>query len=549
MKYNPLILTDFYKVSHHAQYNENIEFITSYYTPRMSRIENQDEVVMFGLQSFVQEYFIEMFNEEFFKKDKEELLAEYKFLLGETIGTKVAQDAEDRVSELLDLGYLPIRVSAIKEGTLVPIKVPMFEITNTHPRFAWLVNALETLMSTSLWHGMIAATVGLQYRNVAKTWYEKTVVGVNSNSAIGDFSLRGQASMESGIKSSAAFLLSHMNTATLPAIKYLSHYYDTPFAEVGRGAVSTEHSVMCSNFSIDGDEETFMKKLVTEIYPDGYVSIVSDSYDYWNMIDVILPSLEKEIKGRNGTIGIRGDSGDPIDVIAGFPILEMNDTQFIADLEGIREGLNIIKFNGKFMLAEVENNLVVNSEEVKDLLDLPSNVLGTVGALFKHFGGTVNSKGYKVIDSHIKAVYGDSITQRRADEIYSRLADKGFAANNVTLGAGSFSMLAVENSDGSLSPYTRDTFGVAIKATHGLMKDGTDLFILKDPKTDTGNFKKSLQGLVDVRVNQDGLMFAVDQIKASDTRDTIMSTVFENGELVGKETLATVRNRLHNGTF
>lgn len=545
MKYNPLILTDFYKVSHHAQYNKLIEYITSYYTPRMTRIIGQDKVVMALLQSFMEEYFIEAFNEEFFGKDKNEVMEYYKFVLEQTIGIKVAQDAYDRVSELHDLGYLPIKISAIPEGTLVPVKVPMFEITNTHPRFAWLVNALETLMSTSLWHGMISATVGYQYRQIANKWFEKTVDNGNPSTALGDFSFRGQESVESGIKSSAGFLLSHMNTATLPTIPYLSHYYDTPFAEVGKGAISTEHSVMCSNYSIDGDERTFMKKLITEIYPEGYVSIVSDSYDYWGMLNEILPSLKKEIIERDGTIGIRGDSGDPIDIVAGYAIIEaeIEDDELIAPHTSNPEK-SIYKVDDEYFLIPDGENAVQ-----MELEDMPSEAIGTVATLYRHFGGVVNSKGYKVLDSHIKAVYGDGITQQRAEEIYSRLEEKGFSAQNVTLGVGSFSMQAIENEDRSLSPYTRDTFGVAIKATHGLMKDGTDIFILKDPITDTGNFKKSLQGLVDVRIDENGEMYPVDKISSTDKRDTVMRTVFEDGKLVNKENLATVRNRLHNGKF
>lgn len=554
MKFNPLILTDFYKACHHAQFSEDLEYSTSYYTPRMTRIEEQDTVVMALLQSFLQEYFIETFDEEFFEKDKQSMLSDYGLLLTATIGSKVSNDAVKRVSELHDLGYLPIKVSALPEGTLVPIKVPMFEITNTHPRFAWLVNALETLMSTSLWHGMVSATVGYQYRQVANKWYKKTVDNANPNSAIGDFSLRGQESLESGIKSSSGFLLSHMNTASVPAIPYLAHYYDATFSEVGRGAVSTEHSVMCSNYSIDGNERTFIKKLITEIYPEGYVSIVSDSYDYWGMVDNILPSLKTEIMERKGTIGIRGDSGDPVDIVAGVPIINTfmhrkhpGEKGSLVTLNN-KEGYSIYRAEEDLYLVEIRNKETISTQKM-DLEDMPSEAIGTVAALYRNFGGTVNSKGYKVIDSHIKAVYGDGITQKRAEEIYSRLAEKGFSSQNVTLGAGSFSMQAVENEDGSLSPYTRDTFGVAIKATHGVMKDGQEIFILKNPRTDTGNFKKSLQGLIDVRVNVDGDLYPHDKVSIHDNRDTVMRTVFENGKLVNKESLQTVRNRLHNGKF
>lgn len=538
---NPLILTDFYKACHHAQYNSELEYVTSYYTPRMTRLQGQNEIVMFGLQAFIQEYFIDKFNDNFFNQDKHLLLANYECLLEETIGKKVSDTAYEKVSELYDLGYLPIKVKSLPEGSLVPVKVPMFEITNTNPKFAWLVNALETLMSTSLWHGMVSATVGYQYRQVANKWYEKTVDNVNPNSAIGDFSFRGQESVESGIKSSAGFLLSHMNTATIPAISYLSRYYNAHYHEVGKGAISTEHSVMCSNYSIDGDERTFVKKLITEIYPDEYVSMVSDSYDYWNMVDNILPSLKNEIMSRKSGLGVRGDSGDPVEIIAGWNIVDVKLIDDEANVEYPQK--NIIYRSGKRFF--IFNDFI---EEYK-FEELPLEALGTVAVLWSHFEGTVNSKGYKVLPPQIKAIYGDSITQQRAQEIYKRLANKGFSAQNISLGAGSFSMQAIENEDGSLSPYTRDTFGVAIKATHGLMKDGSDIFILKDPKTDTGNFKKSLQGLVDVRLDKNGRMVAVDKIKSTDKRNTIMQTIFMNGSLINKEDLKTVRNRLHGGKF
>lgn len=508
MDYNTLILTDFYKACHHAQYNEDLEYITSYYTPRMSRIKFK-KVVVALIQSFIEEYLIEKFNQTFFEMDKQSVLEHYKFILNETIGSRVANQASERVGELHDLGYLPIKISSMPEGTLIPMKVPILEITNTHPKFAWLVNALESLVSTSLWHGMISATVGYEYRKIANKWYEKTSDLKSARNALGDFSFRGQESVESAIKSSAGFLYSNLNTATVATIPYLGHYYKTALSEVGKGGVSTEHSVMCSNFSIDGDEVTFIDKLITNLYPDGYVSIVSDSYDYWNVVDNIIPSLKEKILARDGVVGIRGDSGDPVEIVSG--------------------------------------RRLKNPDE--DLNSLPLEEAGTVEVLWRHFGGHLNSKGYKVLNEKIKVVYGDSITQKRAEEIFSRLEEKGFSSECVSLGVGSFSMQALEDDNGNLQPYTRDTFGVAIKATHGVMKNGREIFILKNPKTDKDNFKKSLQGLVDVRVNEDGDFFAVDNISKNDIRKTEMKVVFENGCLMNRENLLDIRSRLHDNKF
>lgn len=306
--------------------------------------------------------------------------------------------------------------------------------------------------------------------------------------------MRGQESKRSAYKSSAAWLLSFVNTATVPAIDYLEKYYgcDCSKEEVGYGAVSTEHSVMCSNFAVDGDEISMVKRLLTEIYPHTSFSMVSDSYDYWNLVDNILPQCKKEIMEHDGCILIRGDSGDPVEVV----------TQ-------------------------------------------------TVFHLWNQFGGNINSKGYKVLDPHIKAIYGDSITPQRASAIYEILTKEGFAANDVSLGVGSFSMQCLEEFCGStprLNPYTRDTFGIAIKATYAEDADGKAIPIFKAPKE--AAFKKSHKGCVIVKLSDGGLI-AEDEHTYAETfsEDNLMKTVFENGEIKISHSLQEIRTRLHGGTF
>lgn len=319
--------------------------------------------------------------------------------------------------------------------------------------------------------------------------------------------MRGQESTESAIKSSAAFCLSFLNTATVPAIKYLEEIYhcDCTKEEVAFGAISTEHSVMCSNYTVDGDELTMIKRLLTEIYPNQSFSMVSDSYDYWNLVTHLLPQCKKEIMAHNGTLLIRGDSGDPVDIICGTSATSKN------------------------------------TPEEK----------GTVECLWEIFGGTINEKGYKVLNPHIKAIYGDSITVQRAKEIYERLIEKGFACNNVALGVGSFSMQCIQNEDGSLNPFTRDTFGIAIKATYA-EKDGEKIEIFKNPKTDTGHFKKSQRGLCYV-YEEEGEIKYVDGYgttnKAVIKAPNLMETVFKDGKFVKEYSLKEIRERLHEGKF
>ena len=166
----------------------------------------------------------------------------------------------------------------------------------------------------------------------------------------------------------------------------------------------------------------------------------------------------------------------------------------------------------------------------------------------------MNSKGYKVLDPHIKAIYGDSITPTRAEQIYGILVENGFAASNVSLGVGSFSMQCLESFEEnvhipSFSPYTRDTFGIAIKATYAEDENGNPIPIFKNPKE--SSFKKSHKGCVIVK-ERDGELVAEDMhtyIETVEDESNLMEFVFCDGQMEKTYSLKDIRNRLHNGNF
>ena len=498
IQYNPLLCLDFYKTCHADQYPAGLTKMVSYYTPRMSRLSDTDKVTMFGLQAFIQEYLIDAFKSEFFDRPIDEVVGEYKRLLGHTIGTDGV--GERRLCELHALGYLPLQIRAVPEGIRTNIKVPQIEISNTHPDFVWLVNSIETMLSCTMWHTQVSAEVGYRYRQIVNKYAELTCDDdVVRARLLGDFSMRGQESVESATKSSAAFCLSFLNTATVPAIIWLEKNYDCDCSKepVAYGALSTEHSVMCSNFAVDGDEITQVRRLLTEIYPHQSFSMVSDSYDYWNLVDNILPQLKEEILNHDGFISIRGDSGDPVSVIT-----------------------------------------------------------DTVSHLWNIFGGSVNSKGYKVLDPHVKAIYGDSITPQRCEQIYRILEADGFAINNVSLGVGSFSMQCLEEISPAYlqnkveySPYTRDTFGIAVKATYAEDENGMPIMIFKNPKTDTGHFKKSQRGCCRVFKDDSGYSYEDGLSWAEAQENNELQTVFINGAFEKRFTLSEVRDNLYGGEF
>ena len=168
MPLNPMLLIDYYKAVHAEMLPIGITKSVSYFTPRMSRVNQWDKVVMFGLQGFIKTYLIDYFNNNFFNRQFTEVIGEYKRIMDATLGRNVY--GIDKIKKLHKLGYLPIEIISLKEGTIIPMKVPMFGITNTHPDFAWLPQSLESLISAEIWHPMIAATVGHTYRKIVNKY-------------------------------------------------------------------------------------------------------------------------------------------------------------------------------------------------------------------------------------------------------------------------------------------------------------------------------------------------------------------------------------------
>ena len=238
--------SDFYKQSHYKQYSPHTEKVYSTWTPRKSRMDGVNKVVFFGLQYFIKDYLIDSFNQTFFNRPKDEVINEIKRVMKNTIGDSHTEHWE----ALYDLGYLPLKIDALPEGTLTPIRCPMFTIENTLPEFYWLTNFVETIMSTEIWKAMTSATIALQYRKICEKWAEKTC---DDNSHIDyqghDFSYRGMASQDAGCSSGAGHLLSFKGTDTIPAILWLEKYYNANCEKelVGCSIPATEHSVSETN--------------------------------------------------------------------------------------------------------------------------------------------------------------------------------------------------------------------------------------------------------------------------------------------------------------
>lgn len=492
--YPATLLCDFYKVSHRVQYPEGTEVVYSTWTPRSNKhYPDVDKVVAFGFQGFIKKYLISYFDKNFFSRAKEEVVSEYVRYLTYTLGE--SDPVTTHIEELHDLGYLPLEIKALPEGTKVPMRVPMLTVQNTDKRFFWLTNYIETLASTEMWLPSTTATIANRYRSILDKYAAETGGPSDFVPFQGhDFSMRGMSGVDAAAMAGAGHLLSFVGTDTVPAIAYLEEYYKANIEEdlVGTSVPATEHSVMCAG-GIEDEEETY-RRLIEDVYPSGIISIVSDTWDLWHVVTDTLPKLKDKIMARDGKVVIRPDSGDPVDILCG--------NHFDEDERGIITG------------------------------ETPA-YKGVVELLWEIFGGTVNDKGYKELDPHIGAIYGDSITPERAAEICRRLASKGFASTNVVYGIGSY----------TYQYNTRDTFGFAMKST-AVIINGKEKMIFKDPKTDDGT-KKSNKGVVAVQKDK-GELIVVDQLPFKNDVADEMQVIFKDGELLVDQSLTEIRNRLVN---
>ena len=577
VNYPATLLCDFYKISHREQYPQGTEKIYATWTPRTSRLKNIDKVVFFGLQAFMQEYLVDYFNDNFFSRPIEDVVEEYKRVIKYTLN-KDEVDAT-HIENLHKLGYLPIKICAVEEGTLVPIRVPMFTIENTIDEFYWVTNYLETLMSCMLWQPMTSATISLEYRKLLEKYARETNGDTSAVPFQGhDFSMRGMSSLESAKSSGAGHLLSFTGTDTIPAILYMEQFYNANIENelVGTSIPATEHSVQCT-YGKESEIDTY-RRLINEIYPTGICSIVSDTWDLWKVLTDYLPQIKEDIMARDGKVVIRPDSGNPVDIICGTAqIIELTEEMLVdvpnvvdcnpnpdyGDI-GIAEStieelvrnyidyeydlvLNPIpvryfSYNGCLYKAKMDyvfntyegEYIMKNLEMVKNYKLTPEEK-GVIELLWETFGGTITEQGYKQLDEHIGCIYGDAITVQRCQEICERLKAKGFASTNMVYGIGSF----------TYQYNTRDTFGFALKTTYAVV-DGEERQLFKDPITDNG-VKKSQRGKVAVLKDSQGEISYIDglnKVQHSNTRGNIMRTVFLNGMMYKEHSLSELREKV-----
>lgn len=560
-KANPLGLTDGYKIGHQAMLAPGTEYLYGTWIPRsLKHAPEGVDKILSAEQQLAWMWLHDEFEEGFFKQPVE---------VAKKFGRDMAKYLNlpfngKHFEDLHKLGYLPIKVKALPEGIETNPNIPHQTFVNTVKGFAWLTLYLETPVSGLSWKGSTNATIAMQYRRNATKWVMKT----DSDNAwfidyaCHDFASRGLDPFTT-IASGLAHAMSFIGSDTLIVIDAARYFYGIPEDDVCIASVNaSEHSVTCTGifyyknmlengtgqhlideyYSYDvkatsstKEEPDFMAiaewanlREWLKIFPTGILSVVSDTFDLFRVIAEILPRLKDQIMAREGKLVIRPDSGDPVDITCG-----LNTRQ---NVEFRTEG-----FGMHYLETDYEGNSISDWKMTKE-----SEVKGVIELLWDIFGGTTSKEGYKVLDSHIGSIYGDSINLKRQIAIYERLASKKFASTNIVLGIGSY----------TYQLNTRDTFGFAAKGAW-FQANGNSYDIYKDPATDDGT-KKSLRGFCQVFNNRpDALPHELkydgkDQLEVN-TQCTneqedggLLQVIYENGKFYNQVTLTTIRERINS---
>lgn len=515
---SPLLKTDAYKLSHMLLYPKGTQVVYETLTPRVnSFFKWDDKMTAFGYRLFFTRL-QEDFQKNFFDLDWADVYADVQPAVAESLGQDVAAQIMPQFQALHELGYLPLKVTALPEGTLVPMQVPVLTIENTDPAFFWLPGYLETALLSDTFVTSTVASIARKFRQVGQRFAD---LSADDNGYLDfqfhDFSQRGQHGNDASILSGIAHLTSFKGTDIVQAPKVIHDVYpDTRGAFVGGSVLATEHSVM---ESYGTDQLAAYRQLIAN-NPSGILSIVSDTYDYWEVVNSVLPALKDEILARDGKVVIRPDSDtEPVSHTLDMHVLTSQGWEpfgdHVGDLIVLPTG-NIITKNGLAAFMPATQDIDATSELI----------LATMYVMADTFGTTTNSKGFKVLNSHIGILHGEGVTLDSIAGYFEAIVNAGFSAENIVFGVGAYVYSVL---------VSRDSFGQALKAT-SVTIDDQEQAVFKNPKTASEGFKKSRKGRVQVAIENNE--YVVHDGFTSETlpvENNALQTIFENGQLVNTD--------------
>lgn len=368
MKFNPTIATDAYKITHWLQRPKGMTRFYNYGEPRKGG--QHDAIIFFGLQYIIKEYFMSIVT----NKDITRGMARCK----RTFGTD-AYYPKEIWEKVRDLGYFPIRIKAVKEGTLVPTSNVCFTMEATEEWFSPMVSHFEDWLMWN-WYSCGVATRAFGLRKAVIPAFETSCDNPFYDFVVNDFGYRGGTFHEGASVGGMAHLISFDGTDNLSAAEGVFDYYGG--IEIGSSVWATEHSVATVWGPGEGEYE-YVKAQINNSREKGEeslpLSIVIDSYDADNFMKNVISreDVKQLILDRPGRVVFRPDSGDPL--------------------------TNVCKY---------------------------TEMLGNV------FGYHLNKKGYKVLNHNVGLIQGDGMTEKSIPELYNEYIKTGWSAENVVTGSG-----------------------------------------------------------------------------------------------------------------
>ncbi len=361
---NFLLRTDSYKFTHWKQYPPGTMRIYSYLESRGGMFPN---TVFFGLQYYLRAY---LQGARFTLGDVDEADEFCRQHFGSPLFNR---EGWTRMYEKY-AGRLPVRIKAVPEGTVVQTHNVLVTIENTDPEFPWLPNYLETLL-LKVWYPTTVATLSREIKKIIKGFLERTGDPALLPFKLHDFGYRGVSSEETAGLGGAAHLLNFLGTDTVAGIVLLRDYYHAK-SMPGFSIPASEHSTITA-WGKDHEADAYRNMLTA--YPTGLVACVSDSYNIYNACENLWGELLKpDVVHRQGTLVIRPDSGDPIQVL--------------------------------------------------------SRVFEILGS---KFGYETNPKGYRVLPACVRVIQGDGVNMFTIQNMLFHLAKfQGWSADNIAFGMG-----------------------------------------------------------------------------------------------------------------
>lgn len=360
---NIILNVDSYKTSHYLQYPPGAEIVSSYIE---SRGGEYDRSVFFGLQMFVKQYLTRPITAADIDEADDVLTAH---------GVPFNRAGWAYILNRHG-GYLPIEIEAVSEGTVLPVGNVLVQARNTDPNCAWLTSYLETALLRAIWYPTTIATRSNECRQTIQRALEDTADSIRGlDFKLHDFGARGASSMETAAIGGAAHLLNFKGTDTVSGVMALRRYYGADMP--GFSIPAAEHStITCWGRANEG--KAYANMLDKFAGPENLVAVVSDSYDLFGAIDTLWGgALRERVINNGGTVVIRPDSGNPVDIVC-----------------------------------------------------------DTIRRLMDKFGYRENSKGFLVLPDYLRVIQGDGVRPAMIRNILSVMKLKRLSAENVAFGMG-----------------------------------------------------------------------------------------------------------------